>query len=155
VLDAALAANRDADLLRHEVSPLQGRFLELLVRMSGARNVLEIGTLGGYSTIWQLHRVSHERQAEIEIRSRGELLPEAAEAVALFESARLQAEDRGRARVEIGEDAIAVEVELPHLKRAGTKATGTGGSSRIQPRAAMTSLLSFARRPSARDQVMW
>ena len=31
---------------------LQGSFLELLVRISGARRILEIGTLGGYSTIW-------------------------------------------------------------------------------------------------------
>jgi predicted O-methyltransferase YrrM len=43
-LDAALAAN--------EKARLQGKFLELLVRISGARRILEIGTLGGYSTIW-------------------------------------------------------------------------------------------------------
>lgn len=35
-----------------DVSAAQGKFLHLLVRMSGARRVLEIGTLGGYSTIW-------------------------------------------------------------------------------------------------------
>ena len=34
------------------VSPTQGKFLSLLTRMSGARNVLELGTLGGYSSIW-------------------------------------------------------------------------------------------------------
>jgi len=34
------------------VSPLLGKFLHLLTRISGARRVLEIGTLGGYSTIW-------------------------------------------------------------------------------------------------------
>jgi predicted O-methyltransferase YrrM len=34
------------------VSPTQGKFLSLLVAISGARNILEIGTLGGYSTIW-------------------------------------------------------------------------------------------------------
>ncbi|HSZ16048.1 MAG TPA: O-methyltransferase [Terracidiphilus sp.] len=51
-LDAALAANRKADLPPIDVTPLQGRFLELLVRMSNARRILEIGTLGGYSTIW-------------------------------------------------------------------------------------------------------
>ena len=32
--------------------PVEGRFLELLVHASGARRILEIGTLGGYSTIW-------------------------------------------------------------------------------------------------------
>ena len=51
-LDAALAANHKAKLPAIDITPLQGRFLELLVRMSGARRVLEIGTLGGYSTIW-------------------------------------------------------------------------------------------------------
>ncbi|MGA7107251.1 MAG: O-methyltransferase [Terracidiphilus sp.] len=51
-LEAALAANREADLPPIDVTPLQGRFLELLVRMSNARRILEIGTLGGYSTIW-------------------------------------------------------------------------------------------------------
>jgi predicted O-methyltransferase YrrM len=35
-----------------QVSPLQGKLLHLLVAISGARSVLEIGTLGGYSTIW-------------------------------------------------------------------------------------------------------
>jgi len=35
-----------------DVSPPQGKFLNLLVRMTGARKILEIGTLGGYSTIW-------------------------------------------------------------------------------------------------------
>ncbi|MCJ1229000.1 hypothetical protein MMC12_005664 [Toensbergia leucococca] len=34
------------------VSPSQGKFLSLLTTMSGARNVLELGTLGGYSSIW-------------------------------------------------------------------------------------------------------
>jgi predicted O-methyltransferase YrrM len=51
-LDAALAANAAANLPPHDVSALQGRFLELTVRMTGAARVLEIGTLGGYSTIW-------------------------------------------------------------------------------------------------------
>ena len=51
-LDAALAANRDADLPAIDVTPLQGKFMELMIRATGARRVLEIGTLGGYSTIW-------------------------------------------------------------------------------------------------------
>lgn len=50
--DAALAANRKAGLPPIDVSRLQGKFLDLLVRISGARRILEIGTLGGYSTIW-------------------------------------------------------------------------------------------------------
>ena len=50
-LEAALAANRQAGLPTIDVSPLQGKFLDILVRISGARRILEIGTLGGYSTI--------------------------------------------------------------------------------------------------------
>lgn len=46
------AAAADAGLPDIAVSPHQGRFLELLVRGVGARRVLEIGTLGGYSTWW-------------------------------------------------------------------------------------------------------
>ncbi|TCP55156.1 putative O-methyltransferase YrrM [Tamaricihabitans halophyticus] len=52
VLDAALAANAAAELPDIGVAPNQGRFLQLLARMRGARNILEVGTLGGYSTIW-------------------------------------------------------------------------------------------------------
>jgi predicted O-methyltransferase YrrM len=51
-LDSALHANRKADLPEIDVTPLQGKFLELLVRITAARRVLELGTLGGYSTIW-------------------------------------------------------------------------------------------------------
>lgn len=50
-LEATLAANAAAGLPVIDVSPAQGRFLHLLVRMTAARRVLEIGTLGGYSTI--------------------------------------------------------------------------------------------------------
>ena len=48
----ALAANEAAGLPAIDVSPLQGKMLHLLTRIAGARRVLEIGTLGGYSTIW-------------------------------------------------------------------------------------------------------
>lgn len=50
-LEAALTANADAGLPAIDVSPAQGKLLELLARMNGARRVLEVGTLGGYSTI--------------------------------------------------------------------------------------------------------
>jgi predicted O-methyltransferase YrrM len=50
-LDAALKANQEAELPPIDVSPLQGKFLHLLVQLIPARRVLEIGTLGGYSTI--------------------------------------------------------------------------------------------------------
>jgi predicted O-methyltransferase YrrM len=50
VLDAALAASTGLPAI--QVSPLQGQLLHVLARSVGARRVLEIGTLGGYSTIW-------------------------------------------------------------------------------------------------------
>jgi len=50
-LDRAMAASDAAALPAIAVSPLQGRLLELITRSVGARTVLEIGTLGGYSTI--------------------------------------------------------------------------------------------------------
>jgi predicted O-methyltransferase YrrM len=51
-LAAALAANEAAGLPAHDVSPTQGKLLHLIATIRGARSVLEIGTLGGYSTIW-------------------------------------------------------------------------------------------------------
>lgn len=51
-LDAALAANADAGLPSIDVSAAQGKMLHLFARMVGARRILEVGTLGGYSTIW-------------------------------------------------------------------------------------------------------
>lgn len=51
-LDGALAASEAAGLPRIAVSPPQGKLLHILARAQGARNILEIGTLGGYSTIW-------------------------------------------------------------------------------------------------------
>ena len=49
---AALAANKKAGLPAIDVTPLQGQFLALLVRITGAKRILEIGTLGGYSALW-------------------------------------------------------------------------------------------------------
>jgi predicted O-methyltransferase YrrM len=51
-LEATVAANAEAQLPSIDVSAPQGKLIHLLTRMSGARNALEIGTLGGYSTIW-------------------------------------------------------------------------------------------------------
>jgi predicted O-methyltransferase YrrM len=51
-LDGALEASAAAGLPPISVSPLQGKFLNLLARLMGAHRVLEIGSLGGYSAIW-------------------------------------------------------------------------------------------------------
>ena len=52
VLTAAIEASVAAGLPPIQVSPTQGKFLQLLVQSVRARSVLEIGTLGGYSTLW-------------------------------------------------------------------------------------------------------
>ena len=52
LLEEALLANVAAGLPTIDVAPNQGKLLHLLVRIQGAKRVLEIGTLGGYSTIW-------------------------------------------------------------------------------------------------------
>lgn len=59
-LEAALQAQRAAGLPEIEVAPVGGKLLSVLARMSGARRVLEIGTLGGYSTIWLARAVGPE-----------------------------------------------------------------------------------------------
>ncbi|WP_335936310.1 O-methyltransferase [Streptomyces sp. PTD5-9] len=51
-LDAAVAASEEAGLPAIQVAANQGKLLQMLTRLQGARTVLEIGTLGGYSTIW-------------------------------------------------------------------------------------------------------
>ncbi|MEO5590267.1 MAG: O-methyltransferase [Gemmatimonadaceae bacterium] len=52
ILEAAGSASDDAGLPSIQVSPAQGRLLNILARLLNARRILEIGTLGGYSTIW-------------------------------------------------------------------------------------------------------
>lgn len=52
VLQSTLAASSAAGLPEIQVSATQGKMLHLLARMQGAQRILEIGTLGGYSTIW-------------------------------------------------------------------------------------------------------
>ncbi len=51
-LEAALRDSEAAGLPRINVTPTQGKLLQLLAQIQGARRILEIGTLGGYSTIW-------------------------------------------------------------------------------------------------------
>jgi predicted O-methyltransferase YrrM len=52
ILEQVLRTNEAAGLPAYDVSPLQGKFLFLLAKLCNARRILEIGTLGGYSTIW-------------------------------------------------------------------------------------------------------
>lgn len=52
ILDSALETSVTAGLPAISVSPTQGKLLQMLAQILGARSILEIGTLGGYSTIW-------------------------------------------------------------------------------------------------------
>lgn len=52
VLDEALRLSKEAGLPQIAVSPAQGKLLQIIALATGARRILEIGTLGGYSTIW-------------------------------------------------------------------------------------------------------
>ena len=61
-LQHLLDANKDAGLPQHDLSPPQGRFLEIIVRACGARRVLELGTLGGYSTAWLARAISPDAE---------------------------------------------------------------------------------------------
>src|SRR5256885_17159111 len=51
-LEAAIEASTKADLPAIAVTPNQGKLLQIFARLVQARRILEIGTLGGYSTIW-------------------------------------------------------------------------------------------------------
>jgi predicted O-methyltransferase YrrM len=59
-LEEALAANAAAGLPSIDVSAPQGKLIHLLARMTGAKRALEIGTLGGYSTIWIASALPHD-----------------------------------------------------------------------------------------------
>jgi predicted O-methyltransferase YrrM len=52
ILESALETSVAAGLPAISVSPNQGKLLQMLAQIAGARSILEIGTLGGYSTIW-------------------------------------------------------------------------------------------------------
>ncbi len=59
-LDAAIRATTDAGMPLINVAPNQGKLLHLLARATGARSILEIGTLGGYSAIWMARALPPE-----------------------------------------------------------------------------------------------
>ncbi|WP_029591606.1 O-methyltransferase [Franconibacter pulveris] len=84
VLDNLLLHNQQSSLPPIDVAPNQGQLLALLVQISGAHKVLEIGTLGGYSTVWMARALPedgcvvtleadahHARVAQENIRSAG------------------------------------------------------------------------------------
>lgn len=62
VLDSALAASDAAGLPSGQITPAHGKLLELLARIQKARKILELGTLGGYSTIWLARALPRDGQ---------------------------------------------------------------------------------------------
>jgi predicted O-methyltransferase YrrM len=58
-LEAALSSSAEAGLPEIQVTANQGKLLQILARSIGARSILEIGVLGGYSTIWLARALSH------------------------------------------------------------------------------------------------
>lgn len=52
VLTAVIQTLSDQQLPPQSISPIQGKFLQVMARLCGAKKILEIGTFGGYSTIW-------------------------------------------------------------------------------------------------------
>ncbi|KAK7538422.1 O-methyltransferase-like protein family 3 [Phyllosticta citribraziliensis] len=66
-LSRALSASAAASLPSIAVSPVQGKFLMLQARLLRARHILEVGTLGGYSTIWLAHANPTVRITTVEL----------------------------------------------------------------------------------------
>ena len=84
-LDAVLRNNEAQGLPPIDVSAAQGKMLNLIARMAGARRILEVGTLGGYSTIWLARALPDEgRLVTLELES---------------DHARIASENLERARV--------------------------------------------------------
>jgi predicted O-methyltransferase YrrM len=108
-LDAAVRDSAAAGLPAIQVAPNQGKLLHLMARMQGARTVLEVGTLGGYSTIWLARALppggrvvtleaapKHAEVARTNLKRAGlEGVVEVIEGKALDTLPRLQAEGRG------------------------------------------------------------
>jgi predicted O-methyltransferase YrrM len=92
-LSAALESNRADGLPSIDVSPLFGKFLGMLIGISGARRVLEVGTLGGYSTTWMARALPEDGHVIIL-----ELNPHHAE-VAQANLARAGVQDRVEIRI--------------------------------------------------------
>jgi len=104
-LDAALTDASAAGLPAINVTPHQGAFLHILARIAGARRILEVGTLGGYSTIW-LARALPEGGRLVTL----EIQPRHAE-VAAANLRRAGVEDRVEIRVAPAASSLAALVE--------------------------------------------
>ena len=105
VLDDALARSDAAGLPQIAVTPSQGRLLNLIARTAGARRILEVGTLGGYSAIWLARALPEDgRLITLEVEPR-----HAEVARTNLEAAGLS--DRAEVRVGRGVDSLAALAE--------------------------------------------
>jgi predicted O-methyltransferase YrrM len=106
-LEAAIQANAAAELPAIDVAPNQGKLLQLLARLVRANKILEIGTLGGYSTIWLARALPPDgRLVSLEFS------PKHAE-VAKSNIQRAGLSDRVQIRVGAALDS------LPHIEKEG------------------------------------
>ena len=132
-LDAALAASDAAGLPPISVAPSQGKLLQLLARLQGARNILEIGTLGGYSTIWLARALPPDgrlitleadpKHAEVAAREHRARRPRRNRRGPPRPRPRLAAEDRRRGPRPLRPDLHRRrQAEQPRLLRLGAQA---------------------------------
>lgn len=108
VMDEVVRVSDERGLPQHHVAPNQGKLLNLLAQLQGARRILEIGTLGGYSTIW-LARALPENGHLVTL----EYDPQYAE-VAVQNLARAGVRDRVRIRVGRALDSLVQLAQEEH-----------------------------------------
>jgi caffeoyl-CoA O-methyltransferase len=104
-LEGALRRSREAGLPEIHVSPNEGKLLQLLAEIAGAKRILEVGTLGGYSTI-HLARALPEEGLLISLE-----LDEGYAGVARESLAKASVEDRVEVRVGDARELLAGMVE--------------------------------------------
>jgi predicted O-methyltransferase YrrM len=68
-LSHALSTSQQSGLPDIAVSPSQGKYLQLQARLMRAKHILEVGTLGGYSTIWLAHAAPDVRVTSVEVNA--------------------------------------------------------------------------------------
>ena len=123
-LTAALHDNAAAGFPAHDVAPNQGKLLCLLAQVQGARRILEIGTLGGYSTIWLARALPPDgRLVTLEV-------DEAWASVARGNIARAGLHDVVEVRVGRAVDSLATLAEEGRGRSTSSSSTRTSRATR-------------------------
>ncbi len=122
VLEQTLIKNKQAGLPEIDVSPAQGKLLYLLAKTKGAKRILEIGTLGGYSTIWlaraleedgellTLEAVSHHAETALQNIDRAGL----AERVTILQGKALDTLSQLKEQDTLPFDLIFIDADKPN-----------------------------------------